>query len=345
MDALRAMFPVFDEGSLQAVLDMCGADVAAAADFLLGDGGQALAAAAAAVAAGGGGEVEEEEVEAEVEGEEEGEEEDEDNEDEEDEEEGHVEIEEDDDADESPAEVQSSAKRLRTVEPTDPAKLIAAGKSNFARFDARLMRKTPLDLINLMPSKLSHTSVTLWSDDVTDSAAALGMVSSAESGWWVHHFPTAEVDHVWRVLVNSHMQSKALGQVVHVQVAHSFAHQSEAVEVEVRVLVSTRQQAEPTAALRKAGAALLSIAPSSHSRPHIYFVRGALGPLETRAELEGRSEYKLSRERPSPKERESSAAASKLPGRPFQLIEPDRAHHQLYKADKASGQGWTKVDG
>ena len=335
------MFPGYDEGSLQAVLDMCGADVAAAADFLLGDGGQALAAAAAAVAAGGGGEEDEEEVEAEVEGEEE---EDEDNEGEEDEEEGHVEIEDDDDADESPAEVQSLAKRLRTVEPTDPAKLSAAGKSNFARFDARLMRKTPLDLINLMPSKLSHTSVTLWSDDVTDSAAALGMVSSAESGWWVHHFPTAEVDHVWRVLVNSHMQSKALGQVVHVQVAHSFAHQSEAAEVEVRVLVSTRQQAEP-AALRKAGAALLSIAPSSHSRPHIYFVRGALGALETRAELEGRSEYKLSRERQSLKEREASAAASKLPGRPFQLIEPDRAHHLLYKADKASGQGWTKVDG
>ena len=335
------MFPGYDEGSLQAVLDMCGADVAAAADFLLGDGGQALAAAAAAVAAGGGGEEDEEEVEAEVEGEEE---EDEDNEGEEDEEEGHVEIEDDDDADESPAEVQSLAKRLRTVEPTDPAKLSAAGKSNFARFDARLMRKTPLDLINLMPSKLSHTSVTLWSDDVTDSIAALGMVSSAESGWWVHHFPTAEVDHVWRVLVNSHMQSKALGQVVHVQVAHSFAHQSEAAEVEVRVLVSTRQQAEP-AALRKAGAALLSIAPSSHSRPHIYFVRGALGALETRAELEGRSEYKLSRERQSLKEREASAAASKLPGRPFQLIEPDRAHHLLYKADKASGQGWTKVDG
>ena len=340
MEALRAMFPGYDEGSLQAVLDMCGADVAAAADFLLGDGGQALAAAT--VAAGGGGEEDEEEVEAEVEGEEE---EDEYNEGEEDEEEGHVEIEDDDDADESPAEVQSLAKRLRTVEPTDPAKLSAAGKSNFARFDARLMRKTPLDLINLMPSKLSHTSVTLWSDDVTDSTAALGMVSSAESGWWVHHFPTAEVDHVWRVLVNSHMQSKALGQVVHVQVAHSFAHQSEAVEVEVRVLVSTRQQAEPTAALRKAGAALLSIAPSSHSRPHIYFVRGALGALETRAELEGRSEYKLSRERQSLKEREASAAASKLPGRPFQLIEPDRAHHLLYKADKASGQGWTKVDG
>ena len=339
MEALRAMFPGYDEGSLQAVLDMCGADVAAAADFLLGDGGQALAAAT--VAAGGGGEEDEEEVEAEVEGEEE---EDEDNEGEEDEEEGHVEIEDDDDADESPAEVQSLAKRLRTVEPTDPAKLSAAGKSNFARFDARLMRKTPLDLINLMPSKLSHTSVTLWSDDVTDSIAALGMVSSAESGWWVHHFPTAEVDHVWRVLVNSHMQSKALGQVVHVQVAHSFAHQSEAAEVEVRVLVSTRQQAEP-AALRKAGAALLSIAPSSHSRPHIYFVRGALGALETRAELEGRSEYKLSRERQSLKEREASAAASKLPGRPFQLIEPDRAHHLLYKADKASGQGWTKVDG
>ena len=339
MEALRAMFPGHDEGSLQAVLDMCGADVAAAADFLLGDGGQALAAAT--VAAGGGGEEDEEEVEAEVEGEEE---EDEDNEGEEDEEEGHVEIEDDDDADESPAEVQSLAKRLRTVEPTDPAKLSAAGKSNFARFDARLMRKTPLDLINLMPSKLSHTSVTLWSDDVTDSIAALGMVSSAESGWWVHHFPTAEVDHVWRVLVNSHMQSKALGQVVHVQVAHSFAHQSEAAEVEVRVLVSTRQQAEP-AALRKAGAALLSIAPSSHSRPHIYFVRGALGALETRAELEGRSEYKLSRERQSLKEREASAAASKLPGRPFQLIEPDRAHHLLYKADKASGQGWTKVDG
>ena len=240
MEALRDMFPGYDEGSLQAVLDMCGADVAAAADFLLGDGGQALAAAT--VAAGGGGEEDEEEVEAEVEGEEE---EDEDNEGEEDEEEGHVEIEDDDDADESPAEVQSLAKRLRTVEPTDPAKLSAAGKSNFARFDARLMRKTPLDLINLMPSKLSHTSVTLWSDDVTDSIAALGMVSSAESGWWVHHFPTAEVDHVWRVLVNSHMQSKALGQVVHVQVAHSFAHQSEAAEVEVRVLVSIFGRATP----------------------------------------------------------------------------------------------------
>ena len=113
MEALRAMFPGYDEGSLQAVLDMCGADVAAAADFLLGDGGQALAAAT--VAAGGGGEEDEEEVEAEVEGEEE---EDEYNEGEEDEEEGHVEIEDDDDADESPAEVQSLAKRLRTVEPT-----------------------------------------------------------------------------------------------------------------------------------------------------------------------------------------------------------------------------------
>lgn len=66
----------------------------------------------------------------------------------------------------------------------------------------------------MTPSKLAHTSVTLWSDEVSDEATALSMLTPGEQGgWWVHSFPVAEIDHVWRVLVNSHVQSKALGPV------------------------------------------------------------------------------------------------------------------------------------
>ena len=256
---LRGMFPEADEGSLRAVLDMTGGDVTSAAGFLLGDGGDAAAGADAAAAAfvegvGEDGEGEEEEEE-------------EEDEDEEDEGEGEGEVQ------GAPTLPQPPAKRLRKVEPTEPTKLAAAGKSNLARFDTLMLRKTYLDLLNIMPSKLDHNSVTLWRDDVTDEAGALAMLSGEEGGWWVHHFPAAELDHVWRSLVNKHTQNKTLGQVVSLH-APSFAPEADG-EVEVRVLVSPQQMA-PTE-LKKAGAALLAVAPSSHNKPHVYFVRGPLG--------------------------------------------------------------------
>ena len=69
------------------------------------------------------------------------------------------------------------------MEPTDAAKLAAAGSSNLTRFDTTMLRKTYLDLLNAMPSRLSHTAVTLWSDDVADDAAALGLLSAEMGGW------------------------------------------------------------------------------------------------------------------------------------------------------------------
>ena len=51
----------------------------------------------------------------------------------------------------------------------------------------------------MMPSKLSHTSITMWSDEFSEQAAALAaMETHGRGGWWVCHFPTAEIDHVWR---------------------------------------------------------------------------------------------------------------------------------------------------
>ena len=113
--------------------------------------------------------------------------EDDDNDDDDDDDDDEGEEEDDDDSEEYVAAPPS--KRLRVVEPTDPEKLAAAGKSNFVQFDDTLMRKTHLDLLNLTPSKLVHKSITLWRDDVTDQEAALELLSSQSGGWWVHHFP------------------------------------------------------------------------------------------------------------------------------------------------------------
>ena len=62
-----------------------------------------------------------------------------------------------------------------------------------------------------MPSKLRHTSITMWAEDVTEEQAALAMLKCEASGWWILHFPVSEIDHVWRVLVNAHVSSKAFG--------------------------------------------------------------------------------------------------------------------------------------
>ncbi len=96
--------------------------------------------------------------------------------------------------------------------------------------------------------------------------AALASVAAAgkAGGWWVQRYPVAEVDHVWRLLINAHIHSKSLGSVVHVAAA-SFSKES-AGEAEVRVMV---RDASEMVELRRLGAALLSIAPSSHASDRI----------------------------------------------------------------------------
>ena len=83
-----------------------------------------------------------------------------------------------------------------------------------------------------MPSKLSHSTITLWSEEVSDEKETSKLLSAERGGWWVLHFPTAEIDHVWRVLVNSHVQTKSFGPVLHLS-APSFAAPS-TIDVEVR---------------------------------------------------------------------------------------------------------------
>ena len=121
--------------------------------------------------------------------------------------------------------------------------------------------------------------------------------------------------------------------------------------------MSAAQLLEPRA-LKKAGAALLSVAPSSHSRPYVFLVQEALGASsssgraakpEERVQLEERAEYKLAREKPSAKG--AAAADRKLAGRSaFAMADPERACYQLYRIDRsaekaaAMGPPWVKVD-
>ena len=129
-----------------------------------------------------------------------------------------------------------AAKRLKTVEPS-PEESLAGKKANFVQFDQRMLRKTYLELLNLTLSKLVHTSVTMWSDDIQEQKAALAMLEGSKAGWWVQHFPTAEIDHVWRLLVSAHLTSKSFGSVVHVT-ATSFRTDAGS-DFEVRLLVRT----------------------------------------------------------------------------------------------------------
>jgi len=88
---------------------------------------------------------------------------------------------------------------------------------------------------------------------VRDEAAAQAAIDAAR-GWWVRRCPVAEADHVWRVLVNSHLKSKALGTVVRLSAA-SFA-QDAGGEVEVRVLVRDPADVRD---LKRLGGSLLSV--------------------------------------------------------------------------------------
>ena len=75
--------------------------------------------------------------------------------------------------------------------------------------------------------------MTLWTGEAKDERSALSMLDNP-GGYWVHHFPVAEIDHVWRLLVNAHLQSKSFGCVVSLNAA-SFDCTA-GCEVEVRVL-------------------------------------------------------------------------------------------------------------
>ena len=156
-EELQAIFPNASSETLEAVLALSGGDVNVATNYLL-EGGDIQEVEAA---------VHEAEQAAVAD----------DNDDDED-----GEAPEDDDDDEEEEEAQpppvpvafgldadgAARKRLRTVEPT-PAEQHAGGKTNLVRFDERLLRKTYLELINLLPSQLSHKSITVWSDEARNA--------------------------------------------------------------------------------------------------------------------------------------------------------------------------------
>ena len=361
VEQLQAMFPDAAAEALEAVLSMLGGDVAAATNFLLGEegggGGGAAppannnAAAEPAMPAqvpGGDEEADEEEADGE---EEEVDDDDDGDGEEEDDEEGVMVM---------PA-MPPSAKRMKTVEPSDPSKQV--GKLLLAQFDKQLLRKTYLELLNIMPSKLSHSTITLWSEEVSDEKEASKLLSAERGGWWVLHFPTAEIDHVWRVLVNAHVQARrtAFGPVVHIS-GQSFSHAREGSEVEVRVMVREVDELEE---LKRIGGALLGIAPTSHGKQNIFFLRGPLPSASadekkpgggghhsrsterSRTQLEEASEYKLTKEkRPADGGAAASTVGSKRPismMHPFGLADPDRVVFQLFKIDKSGGINWVKV--
>ena len=234
VEQLQAMFPDAAAEALEAVLAMLGGDVAAATNFLLGEeggggGGGAAppannnAAAEPAMPAqvpGGDEEADEEEADGE---EEEVDDDDDGDGEEEDDEEGVMVM---------PA-MPPSAKRMKTVEPSDPSKQV--GKLLLAQFDKQLLRKTYLELLNIMPSKLSHSTITIWSEDVQ-------------------------------------ARRTAFGPVVHIS-GQSFSHAREGSEVEVRVMVREVDELEE---LKRIGGALLGIAPTSHGKQNIFFLRGPL---------------------------------------------------------------------
>jgi len=155
-EELQAIFPNASSETLEAVLALSGGDVNVATNYLL-EGGDIQEVEAA---------VHEAEQAAVPD----------DNDDDED---GEAPEDDDDDDEEEEAQPPAPAafgldsdgaarKRLRTVEPT-PAAQHAGGKTNLVRFDERLLRKTYLELINLLPSQLSHKSITVWSDEARNA--------------------------------------------------------------------------------------------------------------------------------------------------------------------------------
>ena len=72
-------------------------------------------------------------------------------------------------------------------------------------------------LCSLVPCPTPPAAITLWSDARAEEPAALAMLIGEPGGGWVSHFPLGEIDHVWRVVVNSHVSSRSLGVCVHVR--------------------------------------------------------------------------------------------------------------------------------
>ena len=229
------------------------------------------------------------------------------------------------------------------VEPTPPEKL-ANQRTTLVLFDQRVLRKTYLELLNLQLSKHNHTSVTMWTSEAKEERAALAMLENP-GGFWVHHFPVAEIDHVWRLLVNAHLQSKSFGCVASL-FATSFETDA-ACEVEIRMLVKdTRDLVD----LKRIGAGLLSVAPGTGggsssggggSRPCVFFVSeplkaGAASRL-SRTRLEEKSTYKLQ------KEKRSSGEATDKEARRYSF-DSERMVNQLYKVESSSPVTWVKVE-
>jgi len=230
---------------------------------------------------------------------------------------------------------------MRTVEASDP--VAQKGQTAFlSQFDGKvLLRKTYLELLNLMPSKLSHTSITIWTSEVAEQSTALSMLSAERGGWWVCHFPTSEVDHVWRVVVNAHLKSKAFGAVIHLTGQSFRADSHGGGEVEMRVHV---READDVTELKRVGSSLLGATPSSLNKQHVLFLRGGLkeGARESKTKLEERADYKLAKEKRSDKERDTASTA-KRPGNPFAITDPDRVQYQLFRIEKSGGVNWVKV--
>ena len=150
-------------------------------------------------------------------------------------------------------------------------------------------------------------------------------------GFWVHHFPVAEIDHVWRLIVNAHLQSKSFGCAVSLQ-ASSFACNA-GCEVEIRALV---RDAREMVELKRIGAGLLSVAPTSNARNAVFFVSEPLKSREreSKTRLEEKSTYKLQKEKRTTEKKDS---------RPF-AVEAERTITQLYKVESSSSTRWVKVE-
>uniref|UniRef100_A0A7S0PYP5 CUE domain-containing protein n=1 Tax=Coccolithus braarudii TaxID=221442 RepID=A0A7S0PYP5_9EUKA len=335
MEALQGVFPHLSTAVLRAVLDMTG-DVALATNLILSSDPDDIELSLRTAQEGAASNSLPPGVQLSqignpigVEGDE-----DEDGGDGDEGEDGADDDDEDDDVNEDEGGEQPEAKRLRTVEPT-PAEELANRKTRLVQFDDKLLRKTDLELLNLSPSRLVHTSVLLWSDEVADQSSAKATLEGPHIGWWIQHYPVSEVDHVWRVLVNSHA-SNAMGCALHLS-APSFCVDAGG-EVEVRVLVKdVRELLE----LKRVGGGLLAVAPSSQQRNFVLFVRGALkqrdaGVRESKTKLEERSEYKLQKER-------VQVETSRRPAPPFGVAEPDRNVYVLYQVERSAPTKWQKV--
>lgn len=106
-------------------------------------------------------------------------------------------------------------KRLRRIEPecaADPAAV-----RHLCQFDEQYVRKTALELINLTPSAYCHHTITVWRDPLL-SAASLNASDDLGNGagYWAYFFAPADVDHIWRVSLDSLLWKRSLGDLIRI---------------------------------------------------------------------------------------------------------------------------------